>query len=571
MNTIDVLGEEETFRLIIERNITEYEDEIVTKIGRSAFKKCSKLTSVSLPSATSIGPYAFEGCSNLTSVSLPSATSIDFIAFQGCNNLTNVSLPSVTDMGSSVFQDCNNLTSVSLPSLKTLDNYAFENCSNLTSVSLPSATRIGQFAISKCHSLESISLPNVTTVAGASFCYNKKLAIIDMPNLKTIEDAYRYYDSTGAFHNCESLVNVSLPSVTSIGSYAFRRCDKLTSVSLPSATSIAGYAFNSCSSLTTMYIGTKSDKVCTLSSATAIPANVTNIYVPAALIDSYKTATNWSSFADKIKWYEQPVACQSLTITADDVAGYQTTTTIHLEATCTYSIEGVMQSGTMVFKGDAVSDAFSKNPSSDSSRSIEVSYTFLGQTATTTITQSKYVGDPLGGTIFYIDDTADGAYEFYDAEGNVISDIKVGDKPAMYKVLTPGTKDKYYVCNATLYPSLKWNMSSTSTGATGTAIGTGKSNTNIVMATSAATTSETIWYQLAQVRSNSLEGYNDWFIPSKDEMKAVQTSGIISFSSKYIWSSSEESSTNAWFCNNGSWYYNTKSYYRFSVFFVRAF
>ena len=88
-----------------------------------------------------------------------------------------------------------------------------------------------------------------------------------------------------------------------IESSAFRSCSALTSVSLPAATSIGNSAFYYCSKLTTLYIGTESDTVCTLSSTNAIPSNVTDIYVPEALVDSYKTATNWSSFADKIKAY----------------------------------------------------------------------------------------------------------------------------------------------------------------------------------------------------------------------------------------------------------------------------
>ena len=88
-----------------------------------------------------------------------------------------------------------------------------------------------------------------------------------------------------------------------IGIYAFCSCSALTSVSLPAATSIDNYAFESCSALTTLYIGTESDTVCTLSNTNAIPSSVTDIYVPADLLDSYKTATNWSSFADKIKAY----------------------------------------------------------------------------------------------------------------------------------------------------------------------------------------------------------------------------------------------------------------------------
>ena len=335
--------------------------------------------------------------------------------------------------------------------------------------------------------------------------------------------------------------------------------------------------------MTTLYIGTESNTVCTLSSTNAIPSNVTDIYVPVDLLDSYKTATNWSSFADKIKSYEVPVSCQSLTITAEDVPGYKTSTIVHYEAVCTYSIEGVLQTGTKVFKDDVVSDTFSANPSEESSRQVEISYTFLGQTATTTITQDKYLGNPVGGKIYYIDDTADGTYSFYDAEGNVIPSVAVGDAPAMYKVLTPGTKDKYYVCNTTLYPNSIWTYYKNgdyvynSLGATGTAIGTGKTNTDTVMAadngayiTSDSKGYSTIWYQLSQARSLSLEGNTDWFIPSKDEMDAVKTAGIISFNNKYIWSSSENSFNTAWYWTNSTWKILSKNNDE-SVFFVRAF
>ena len=367
-----------------------------------------------------------------------------------------------------------------------------------------------------------------------------------------------------------------------IGDYAFRSCSALTSVSFPNATTIGSSAFRSCSALTTLYIGTESDTVCTLSSTNAIPSNVTDIYVPVELVGSYKTATNWSSFADKIQSYEVPVSCQSLTITAEDVPGYKTSTIVHYEAVCTYSIEGMMQTGTKVFKDDAVSDTFGINPSGESSRQVEVSYTLLGKTATTTITQDKYLGNPVGGKIFYIDDTAAGEYEFYDTDGNVISDVKVGDKPAMYKVLTPGTKDKYYVCDTTLYPNSRWTYSKNgryvyNNLGTGTAIGTGKTNTDTVMAadngayiTPDSNGYSTIWYQLSQARSLSLGGNTDWFIPSREEMDKVRTSGIISFSGKFIWSSSESSSDRVLGWYSSYWGNNYKGD-DYPVFFVRAF
>ena len=510
MNTIEKLGDDETFRQIVERSITSFEDNELTEVAKYSFYNCDKLASVIIPNATTLGEYAFRGCANLNSLNLLK----------------------VTSMGSNAFSGCSQLSEISFPLLTTVPSSAFYNCTVLATFNLPKVTQI----------------------------------------------------SSSAFYN-SGLTSADFPLVTSVGDSAFYNCKSLSSVKLPKVKSIGSGAFSNCSSMASAIVGTELDDetaICTLGSTNSFPSSIGAIYVPYNLQDKYKTATNWSSFASKIQGYEQPVACQSLTITADNVAWYQTSTTIHWEATCTYSIEGMMQTGTMVFKGDVTSDTFEKNPSSDSSRSIEVSYTFLGKTATATITQSKYIGDPLGGTIFYIDDTADGVYEFYDAEGNVISSVAVGDAPAMYKVLTPGTRDKYYVCDTTLYPSSKWtyykngNYVYNNLG-TGTAIGTGKTNTDTVMAaddgayiTLDSNGYSTIWYQLSQARSLSLGGNTDWFIPSKDEMHKVRTSGIIPFSNKYIWSSSEVSSNNAWRCNYNSWSSTNKSKH-YSVFFVRAF
>lgn len=91
--------------------------------------------------------------------------------------------------------------------------------------------------------------------------------------------------------------------VTSIRDYAFYGCSSITGVMFPLVTSIGAYAFYGCTSLVALYIGIASDTVCTLLDSNAIPSSVTDIYVPEALVDSYKVATNWSGFADKIKAY----------------------------------------------------------------------------------------------------------------------------------------------------------------------------------------------------------------------------------------------------------------------------
>ena len=510
MNTIEKLGDEETFRQIVERSITSFEDNELTEVAQYSFYNCDKLADVSIPNATTIRDYVFNKCTNLNSLDLLK----------------------VTSMGNYAFYRCSLLPEISFPLLTTVPPHAFKNCTALSAFNLPKVTQIHDSA---------------------------------------------FYSS--------GLTSAEFPLVTSVEDFAFCDCKNLSTAKLPKAKSIGSSAFSRCSSMASVIVGTELDDetaICTLGSTDAFPSSIGAIYVPYNLQDKYKTATNWSSFADKIQGYEQPVACQSLTITAEDVPGYKTSTKVHYEAVCTYSIEGMMQTGTKVFKGDAVSDTFSANPSEESSRQVEVSYTFLGQTATTTITQDKYMGNPVGGTIFYIDDTAAGEYEFYNADGNVISDVKVGDKPAMYKVLTPGTKDKYYVCDTTLYPNSRWTYYKNGKYVynklgTGTAIGTGKTNTDTVMSaddgayiTSDSKGYSTIWYQLSQARSLSLGGNTDWFIPSSDEMDKVSTSGIISLSGKYIWSSSENGSDRAlgWYSSYWGSNYKGEDY---PVFFVRAF
>ena len=142
--------------------------------------------------------------------------------------------------------------------------------------------------------------------------------------------------------------------------------------------------------------------------------------------------------------------------------------------------------------------------------------------------------NPVGGTIFYIDDTADGVYEFYDTDGNVIENVQVGDRPYAYKTVTPGTKDKYYAYHDEIYDNLRWTYYKDGAYVyeslnTSSNIGSGKTNTETVMTkdngayiTADSNGYPTIWYQLQQVRDAKVGGCDDWFVPSSDEAEELR-------------------------------------------------
>ena len=78
-----------------------------------------------------------------------------------------------------------------------------------------------------------------------------------------------------AFGQCSNLTNIELLACTSIGSNVFYDCDKLESVIL------------------------RTPEVAELSSSSSFP-QTTKIYVPANLLESYKTAKIWREIANQI-------------------------------------------------------------------------------------------------------------------------------------------------------------------------------------------------------------------------------------------------------------------------------
>ena len=95
--------------------------------------------------------------------------------------------------------------------------------------------------------------------------------------------------------------------------------------------------------------------------------------------------------------------------------------------------------------------------------------------------------------------------------------------------------------------SAEWDCAGTSiSGADGTAVGTGEQNTIDIEAVCATVGTA------ADICANlSLGGYDDWFLPSLDELNLMYTNlkvaGVGGFADYIYWSSSEELDTHAWY------------------------
>ena len=159
------------------------------------------------------------------------------------------------------------------------------------------ATSIGSHAFDDCYSLTSITIPNsVTSIGSHAFyeCYS--LASITIPNSVTsIEES--------AFTLCVILKSIIIPNgVTSIKESVFTSCYSLTSIIIQNGvTSIERRAFAFCYGAA-FYDFTTYTMVPTLALANVfngISADC-QIRVPASLVDTWKAATNWSTYADHI-------------------------------------------------------------------------------------------------------------------------------------------------------------------------------------------------------------------------------------------------------------------------------
>lgn len=158
----------------------------------------------------------------------------------------------------------------------TITSYACRGRKKLKTVNLPNVTYIQPYGFTECTVLESVNAPKLSTLRGYTF------------------------------NKCSALEKIVFPKLTSLSEHAFNSCTALTFADFAIATSIGTSAFAN-SGITALVL--RKNSVVSLGNVNAlngtpIKSGTGYIYVPSALLDDYKSATNWSSFSAQFRAIE---------------------------------------------------------------------------------------------------------------------------------------------------------------------------------------------------------------------------------------------------------------------------
>ena len=407
------------------------------------FYNCSSLTEApALPALTLTSEcyyYMFYGCSSLTAApELPATTLATYCykyMFYGCKKITVAPPLPVTllqkECYNHMFAACSLTKAPELPATTLAEgcySYMFNACPLTEAPELPALTMVKDCYSGMFYGCSSslTSAPLLPSTELAENCYQymfygcKSLTAAPELPATTLADSCYY----GMFYGCTSLTEApSLPS-TELAEFCygfmFNGCSNLTEApELPAATLTTNCyreMFRSCTSLVnapellaktltpgcyySMFYGCWNMNRITML-ATNISASECMTYWVLGVATSGTFIKNieaeWESVGSsgvpsgwEIVYDRTPIECLSLTITADDVGARATTTIIHYTATVlAQDPEGNVVQTTI--SKDVVSDEFPQNTSETETVTREISFTYMGVTATTTITQGVWV------------------------------------------------------------------------------------------------------------------------------------------------------------------------------------
>lgn len=312
-------------------------EEGVTNIGDYAFKNCSKLTSVDIPSSiTNIGAGAFafgnNVVKNLDKINITSIESWCNIAFYdwasnplSCGaflylngqKITDLVIPNtVTKINTKAFISCNQITSVTISnSVEEIENAAFNSCTNLTSINVGSGLVIvDNNAFTGCSNVQTVTVSNENTTfyTGVNGLVRKNNNIVIIsglnfttpndPNFTQIGFPELQYNPVKSnltlspsvkriYGNNSGSLSYRIQSITlnntleEIGDYTFSGGTLIGNITIPNTvTGIGNYAFKNQTNLTSITIpdsvisiGSSAFSNCTNLTSVVLPNNITEI------------------------------------------------------------------------------------------------------------------------------------------------------------------------------------------------------------------------------------------------------------------------------------------------------
>ena len=259
------------------------------------------IDNVNINDALIIEESAFASCETPVIVA-NNVREVGDCAFQYCY-AERIELPRVIKLSTRTFMSCPNLKEVVFGDDLAEDvGDTFKQCSSLEKVDLKNASRayMSSYGFSGCYNLKSIILHRTVSLGSGCFhnCYN----------LEKIENDFLISGTASwAFAYCSSLKEINLFfNLVNIASYTFFGCHNLSKI-IFGHQNIQSNAFSGCSKLESIFMLTCSIPTLSANAFSGTPIADSSylgyygsIYVPSSKVSNFKTANNWSAYADRI-------------------------------------------------------------------------------------------------------------------------------------------------------------------------------------------------------------------------------------------------------------------------------
>lgn len=217
---------------------------------------------------TNLKDEAFMQNDTIERIILPSLTEVGNNTFNGCTNLEYTDIGDTTEIGGSTFADCFKLKFLDTALITKLNAAPFSNCYSFNDIDFSNLTTTSSYALQNAYFGQFLA-PKITNINSYLGSGNGRLSVVDLGS------TYKQTINTNALKSNYSLCHLIIRSPSLV-------------------------ALNTTNSLDN----------------TPIRNGIGWIYVPSDLVDTYKSAINWSTLSNQIvSINEYPKVLQNETIT----------------------------------------------------------------------------------------------------------------------------------------------------------------------------------------------------------------------------------------------------------------